>query len=275
VIHPLPAAMRAPFRVWTLSIGLLLAGTISPAWSADANQLMRLLESRSCQGCRLQDADLVQADLRDAKLKGAQLERANLSGARLDGADLRGTNLSFTSLAGASLRGTDLRGSDLNGTDLRQADLSGALLDPGSLSRTHWQQAIGINPSQHSYAELHNAGVAAAQQARHPEAERFFGEAIRQQPEAAISWVARGISRAEQGKTQEASQDFAYASELYKMMGDLVQAQELSTAATKLIEPEKKSKGGNGMASTLASGAVSAFQLLAPIAIKAFTPAMF
>lgn len=267
--------MRAPFRVWTITLGLVLGGTLSPAWSADANQLMRLLESRSCQGCRLQDADLVQADLRDAKLKGAQLQRANLSGARLDGADLRGTNLSFTSLAGASLRGTDLRGSDLNGTDLRQADLSGALLDPGSLSRTHWQLARGIDPSQHSYAELHNAGVEAALQGRHPEAERFFGEAIRRQPEAAMSWVARGISRAEQGKTTEASQDFTYASTLYSQMGDLAQAKELETAATQLTEPEKKAKGGNGMASALLGGAASALQLLAPIAIKAFTPAMF
>ena len=267
--------MRAPFRVWTLSLWLVLGGAISPASAADANQLMRLLESRSCQGCRLQDADLVQADLRDARLKGALLQRANLSGARMDGADLRGANLSFTSLAGTSLRGADLRGSELNGTDLRQADLSGALLDSGSLSRTHWDQAQGIDPSQHSYAELHNAGVAAAQQGRYPEAERFFGEAIRRQPEAAISWVARGISRAELGKTLEASQDFAYASQLYKGIGDLAQAKELETAATKLNEPEKKANGGNGLASTLASGAISAFQILAPIAIKAFTPAMF
>ena len=267
--------MRAPLRVWMLLLGLLLGEACRPATAADTNQLMRLLESRSCQGCRLQDADLVQADLRDAGLKGALLQRANLSGARLDGADLRGANLSFTSLAGASLREADLRGSELNGTDLRQADLSGALLDAGSLSRTHWDQARGIEPIQHSYAELHNAGVAAAQQGRYPEAESFFGEAIRRQPEAAISWVARGISRAEQGKTQEASQDFVYASELYKGIGDLPQAQELSAAAMKLKEPEKKPKAGNGLASSLAAGALSAFQLLAPIALKAFTPAMF
>jgi Pentapeptide repeats (8 copies)/Tetratricopeptide repeat len=264
--------MHAPFRVWSLSFGLLLAGAISPAWSADANQLMRLLESRSCQGCRLQDADLVQADLRDAKLKGAQLQRANLSGARLDGADLRGTNLSFTSLAGASLRGTDLRGTNLNGTDLRQADLSDALLDPGSLSRTHWQQAIGINPSQHSYAELHNAGVAAAQQGRYPEAERFFGEAIRQQPDAPISWVARAICRREQGKIELAAQDLAHASDLHQMMGEKVQADDLAAASKELLEPSKKPKGGNGLGQQIVQGALAAFQVLGPIAIKAMVP---
>ena len=46
-------------------------------------------ETRSCQNCKLADADLVHAELQDADLKEADLRRANLSGARLDGADLR------------------------------------------------------------------------------------------------------------------------------------------------------------------------------------------
>jgi len=153
---------------------LVLAGSPITAMAADPQQLIRVLDRRQCQACDLQDADLVHADLRDARLKGAQLQRANLSGALLDGADLRGANLSFTSLAGASLRGADLRGSDLTGTDLRQADLGGAMLLPGALSRSHWQQAKGLAPGQQSYAELHNAGAAAAQAGRHPEAESIL-----------------------------------------------------------------------------------------------------
>jgi tetratricopeptide (TPR) repeat protein len=265
--------MTAHQRLWPLGLGVLLLSLASPGHATDQQQLMRLLESRSCQGCKLQDADLVQADLRDARLKGALLERANLSGSRLDGADLRGANLSFTSLAGASLRGADLRGSDLNGTDLRQADLSGALLDPGSLSRTHWDQASGIDPNQQSYAELHNAGVNAAQQGRYPEAEKFFGEAIRKQPDAAISWVARGISRKALGQAQSAANDLLHASELYRLMGDTTQADELAKAGSELNNPDGKNRRtGNGAGMTLAAGAAAAFQALAPLALKAFIP---
>ena len=179
-----------------------------PTSMAGSADLIRLLESKNCRSCKLQDADLVHADLRDADLRQAQLQRANLGKARLDGAQLSGANLSFTSLTGASLRGADLRGARLEGTDLRQADLSGALLDPGALSRSHWQRATGIESIQLSYGELHNAGAEAAQQGRYPEAEQFFGEAIRKEPSAAISWVARGICSIEQGKTALAASDF-------------------------------------------------------------------
>lgn len=265
--------MREPFCVWAISIGLLLGGASSPAWSVDANQLIRLLETRSCQACRLQDADLAQADLRDAKLKSAQLQRANLSGSRLDGADLRGANLSFTSLAGASLRGTDLRGSDLNGTDLRQADLSGALLDPGALSRTYWDGALGIEPYQHSYTELHNAGVRAAQAGRYPEAERFLDEAIRRNPDAAISWMSRGITRSQLGKKQLAANDLKHAADLYREAGDIKQAEELAKASTDLEAPAKKTKSGTGIGMSIINGAATTLQILAPLAIKAFIPA--
>ncbi len=264
-------------RLLSLTLSLPLATGVGavlnrPAVAANPQQLIQLLEQRSCKNCKLQDADLVHADLRDAQLNGAQLQRANLSGARLDGADLRGANLSFTSLEGASLQGADLRGSTLEGTDLRRSDLSGARLDPQALSRSHWQQARGVNPSQQSYAELHNAGVAAAQQGRHPEAESFFGEAIRKQPDAAISWVARGITRSEQGNNQLAAQDLNYAASLYRQAGDLGQASELEKASKQLMAPPKQAKGGNGMGAQLLGGAMAAFQFLAPIAAKALVP---
>ena len=244
-----------------------------PTSMAGSADLIRLLESKNCRSCKLQDADLVHADLRDADLRQAQLQRANLGHARLDGAQLSGANLSFTSLAGASLRGADLRGARLEGTDLRQADLSGALLDPGAPSRSHWQRDTGIESIQLSYGELHNAGAEAAQQGRYPEAEQFFGEAIRKEPSAAISWVARGICRSEQGKKGLAASDFNYAASLYAQRGEVEQAEQLKLAAEKVDKaPESNTEAGNGVGSAAFSGILSAFQFLAPLAIKGLMP---
>ena len=253
-----------------VGLPLLLLAACPPLQAASNEDLIRLLDRGACQGCRLQDADLVHAALRDADLRRAQLQRANLSGAQLEGAKLAGANLSYASLVGASLQGADLRGADLTGTDLRQANLAGALLDPNALSRSHWQLAKGVDPGQQSYAELHNAGVAAAQEGRQPQAEILFGEAIRKQPEAGISWVARGLMRLEQGKIDLASQDFTYAAGLYQQAGDEDKMKQLQELAKSIQENPKGSKGGNGVGSQLVQGAMSAFQALAPLAIKAF-----
>ena len=246
---------------------------VCPAWAAEPSQVLRLLERHGCPRCALQDADLVHADLRDANLRQAKLQRANLSGAQLDGANLTGADLSFTSLAGASLRGADLRGATLLGTDLREADLTGALLDRDGLAQSHWQQARGLDLGQMGYAALHNAGVAEANQGRYPQAEQFFGEAIRQLPDAAISWIARGIARSEQGKTILAAQDFNLASVLYERMGNPIEAQQLKKASQLLVEdPKAPKQSGNGMGSQMVGGALAAFQFLAPLAAKAFVP---
>jgi tetratricopeptide (TPR) repeat protein len=239
---------------------------------AEEGAVMKLLERRQCPGCRLQDADLVWADLRDADLTGAKLQRANLSQARLDGAMLQGADLRFTSLQGASLRGADLRGAQLLGTDLRQSDLSGAQLDPGALERSHWQGAQGFESGVLSYAALHNAGVAAALAGRQPEAENFFGEALRQNPEAAITWLARGVSRADQGKQEDAQQDLNYAAALYARQGDGAEAQRIQEAARLVANAPNKKPTGNGMGGALLSGAVGLAQFLAPLAMKALVP---
>ena len=248
-----------------------LAG--APASAADPAQVLRLLDRRGCPGCALEDADLVHADLKGANLRKAKLQRANLSGSQLDGANLTGADLSFTSLAGASLRGADLRGALLLGTDLREANLAGALLDRNGLAQSHWQQARGLELGQLGYGALHNAGVAEANQGRYPQAEQFFGEAIRQLPDAAISWIARGIARTEQGKTTLAAQDFSYASVLYERMGDLIEAEQLKKASQLLLEdPKAPKQSGNGIGSQLMGGAMAAFQFLAPLAAKALVP---
>jgi hypothetical protein len=263
----------ARFARWTAhAAALALLAPATPLWAANLDAVQALLTNHHCPRCRLQDADLVHADLRDAQLQGAQLQRANLSQARLDGAVLAGADLSFTSLQGASLRGADLRGARLEGTDLRQSDLSGALLDPGALGRSHWQQAVGVAPEQLSYVDLHNAGVEAALAGRQPEAERFFGEAIRRQPEAAISWAARGISRSQQGKNEQANSDLAYAATLYERGGDGEQAKQLRQFSAALDQPAAKTAGGNGIGSQLLHGAMGLMESLAPLAIKYLVP---
>ena len=181
---------------------------------------------------------------------------------------LAGADLSFTSLKGASLRGADLRGARLEGTDLRSSDLSGAQLDPGALSRAYWSQARGLEPGTLSYAQLHNAGVEASMAGNALKAEDFFAQAIRERPEAAISWLARGIVRNEQGKTDLAAQDFRYAAALYAQLGDTETAKKLMDAAIAMERPARKAKGGNGTGSALLEGTSSLIQGLAPIALK-------
>lgn len=267
-------------RRWSLALAVLLPllPAARPVAAASANDVMRLLEQHRCPGCLLQDADLVHADLRDADLRKAQLQRANLSGARLDGAKLQGADLRFISLQGASLRGADLRGALLDGADLRQADLSDAVLDHGALVRTHWDQALGINPAEaFSYAELHNAGVTAARQGRYPQAEQFFNQAISKQPLAAVSWLARAICRSEQGKTASAVADFDYAATLYAQGGELEIAADIRRTREKVQQPPPgpEGKGGNGKGMEAMSGALAAFKVLAPIAARAFMPIPF
>lgn len=266
--------MTKGWRFWALAgttVGaacLLVSGLALPPSGAASADLMKLLDQRSCRNCKLQDADLVHADLRDADLSGAQLQRANLAQSRLDGARLNGADLSFTSLTGASLRGADLRGAKINGTDLRHADLSGAQFDQGALSMGHWQQARGVNPEQLSFVELHNAGAEAAIQGRQAEAEAYFNAAIKREPAASITWVARGISRGQQGKTELAANDFNYAASLYEQGGETSQAEQLRAAAKQLGQGNGQ-KGGNGFGSQVLNGLVSTFGALAPLAIKA------
>jgi tetratricopeptide (TPR) repeat protein len=255
-------------------IALMVAGLLSatPVARAGDQDVIRLLETRRCPRCSLADADLVHADLRDADLRGSQLQRANLSQASLDGARLNGADLRSTSLPGASLRWADLRGARLDGTDLRQADLSGARLEAGALSRAHWQQARGVSADLLSYPDLHNAGVEAARAGRFPEAERWFGEAIRRQPDAAISWVARGISRSELGQLERAAADLSYAASLYRLRGEEQEARQLEQAVGELTEPVARARPGNGLGSTLLGGAMAAFGVLAPLALRALVP---
>ena len=256
---------------------VLIAGCLGVAGSAiagDEQHLIQLLGSRQCPACQLNDVDLTHADLRNANLNSAYLQRANLSQAQLDGADLSGSDLSFTSLKGASLRGTDLRNSRLIGTDLRRTDLTGAQLDPNALDQSHWDGARGVIKGARSHQGLHNAGVDAAQGGRWSEAEQLFNAAIKANPDEPLSWVARGLSRGEQGKDDLASSDLAHAGRLFADQGDKIKADQLKKASQRVynIPNNPDSSNGNGIGSAFLHGALSAAQAIVPIALKALMP---
>jgi tetratricopeptide (TPR) repeat protein len=265
--------MPLQFRLG-LVVALFCTGTVSAAAPKGDDALMQLLQTRNCPECQLADVDLVHAQLQDADLAGAKLQRANLSQARLDGANLRGADLSFTSLNGASLRGADLQGSTLLGTDLRDVDLTGASLDLDALESAHWSGAIGLQAHAQSHASLHNAGVTATEVNRWREAEGLFGLAILKRPEAAESWIARGITREQLGKHQLAIRDYNYARNLYTQDGNIEAAEQLELASKSLEEKVPLKQSGNGAGSTILTSILSTSQALLPMAMKLFMPAL-
>ena len=232
-----------------------------------------LLQSRSCPNCKLPNVNLVHADLRDADLIGANLRGANLGRARLDGADLRDADLRFSSLRGASLRGADLRGAQLDGTDLRKTDLSRCQISAGGLDRSHWLGSIGIGQGLLSSSSLHNAGVDEAHAGRWPQAERLFGKAIQADPEQAMSWIARGLSRGHQGDVSHAAQDILHGAYLLDIKGAAEQSEQLRQAVSKFqVRDEEYSKTGNGLGTFLLDGTISSLESLAPLVLRTLIP---
>jgi uncharacterized protein YjbI with pentapeptide repeats len=254
-----------------VSTGFVLLLLVAGAATANPEMVLQLLDKKSCSGCKLEQADLVYGQLQGANLKKAKLRGANLGRADLSAADLRGADLRDASLQGANLHRADLRGAKLEGTDLRSADLTDAKLDIDQLASSYIQGAKGIPSGARSYAELHNAGVKEALAGKHPEAEQHFAEAIAKKPNAAISWMARGISRQEQGRSGEAANDLAYAARLYHEAGDVQLAKQLKAASLALSKGPAK-VNGNGWGSQLLSGAWSIMQQLAPLALKMMGP---
>ena len=146
-------------------------------------------------------------------------------------------------------------------------------LDAGALDQSHWQGARGIGRGLRSHASLHNAGVDAALSGRWMEAERLFSAAILDNPQEALSWVARGLSRGEQGKNDLAGRDLAHAGLLFEQQGDPIKADQLKQASTRVHEPAAADEPtGNGLGSAVLGSALSTIQALAPIALKALMP---
>ena len=89
-----------------------------------------------------------------------------------------------------------------------------------------------------------------------------------------MSWSARGLSRGEQGKDDLSTRDLAHAGQLFADQGDMVKAEQLEQASQQVYnsQDETGAATGNGAGSTLLSGAISAVQALAPIALRALSP---
>ena len=260
-------------RLATCLFMLLLSATNPIFASPRSNQaIIQLFQSKRCDQCDLNEADLVHAQLNDSFLTGARLRRANLNHAQLNGSDLRSADLSFASLRGSSLRGANLMGANLYGTDLRGADLTGAQLSTGALLESHWQGAKGIMQGVQSHEELHNAGVDAALEGRWNDAETLFGLAIKQTPENALSWVARGIARSQLVKDELAASDWHYAAALFEKTGSDSWARQLQTAADSIQKRrhvQDLPENSNGIGSNFLNGIISALSSIAPIAIQA------
>lgn len=109
--------------VATLVLGLA-AGT--PGFGYDQNDLRSLLDTKVCNGCDLEGADLHGKALEGAKLRWSNLKDADLRSANLNGADLTGASLERARLGNANLQGAKLEGARMLGVDLSEVRLIGA-----------------------------------------------------------------------------------------------------------------------------------------------------
>ncbi len=76
--------------------------------SYSEEDLQKLLDTRRCENCNLQEADLQGKDLNGVNIKGANLSNANLTGTNLKGADMTGANLTGATIDKANLVGATL-----------------------------------------------------------------------------------------------------------------------------------------------------------------------
>lgn len=88
----------------------------------------QLLQTKHCEQCALNGADLRGKNLSNFDLEGANLRGADLTGANLSNANLRGADLSGATLNQANLTAADLEGALLTGTQLKSANLTGVNL---------------------------------------------------------------------------------------------------------------------------------------------------
>ena len=93
---------------------------------------------------------------------------------------------------------------------------------------------------------------------------------IEANPDQALSWIARGLSRGQQG--YEARQSgFAVADS--DLQGALEQSEQLRKAVSKLRDRDSKETAyGNGIGSALLGGALSTLEALAPLALQTLSP---
>ncbi|KKI99744.1 pentapeptide repeat-containing protein [Prochlorothrix hollandica] len=218
-----------------------------PVLAQDADQLRQLLADGSCPQCNLRRAGLVLADLEQANLEQADLAGSNLSRANLAGANLRGANLQGVSLVGANLMGADLKDADLSGADLRDAYVIGAILDGTQMDYANLQGTVGLPSSAGRFEDFHNWGVAAAKAGRHGEAIEYYNEALSRNPDFALTYLSRAISRQNLNDVPGAIADSQAAAQLFEAQNNS-QGQEVANNLALVLEqsqdPNARRSGG-------------------------------
>ncbi len=254
--------MRSFFSRFSLvplvPLTLVCWGSLASSLRAeDLNDLRQLLTTGNCENCDLRRADLVLADLEEANLTGANLTGANLSQANLTGANLAGANLSGATLVGTNLMGANLATANLSAADLRNAYLFAAILDGTNLEYANLQGSVGVPASAGRFEDFHNWGVASAKAGRHEQALNYYNQALERNPNSALTYLSRAISRQNINDTQGAIGDSQRAAQLFATQdnpqGQQV-AENLTLALQESLKPAK-SQGGffNSLRNTVQS----------------------
>lgn len=233
----------------SLAWGLAIALWPVTAWAENPEDLSRLLTTRQCERCDLQNAGLVLARLSGARLAGSNLQRANLSGADLSSADLRGADLRGASLQRANLMGANLSGAQMEGVDLREAWLSGVFFTPAQLAQAHLQGAQGLEVAAIPFERYQAWGLEALQAGRFERAIAYFDSALQLNPQSAPTYLSRAIAYQGLGQTEPATADATTAEQLYASQQNLEgekRSRELREAVLAAQERNQPSNSGGG-----------------------------
>jgi uncharacterized protein YjbI with pentapeptide repeats len=242
--------MNLKFLVPTSSI---IALTLTaPAMAENLADLSKLLSTRSCQQCDLNNAGLAMANLTGADLRGANLVNANLSQANLSGADLSGANLTGASLYGANLQGANLSAAIVNNTDLRLSYLYNANFTGTNLNTSYLQGATGIPANAATAEQFYTWGVYEIQNRNYKLGMEHFNQSLNINPEFAPAYLARALAYYRLGNESAATADAEKAAALFQAQGDASGYQTTQSfmanmeAVREAIEKNRKGNNGGG-----------------------------
>lgn len=137
-----------------IAITLALSTIAFPAFAQNQSQIDSVMAGKkSCAGCNLFQAALMNQDLSRKNFAGARLRQSDMSLATLDYSNLTGTDLSI-----ANLYGVRATGANFSRANLERASLVGAYFSGANFSRAN------LNGANISGAELGRArGLTQAQ----------------------------------------------------------------------------------------------------------------
>ncbi|HEY9824151.1 MAG TPA: DUF5777 family beta-barrel protein, partial [Stenomitos sp.] len=121
----------------------------------------QLIQTKTCKGCDLSNANLSGLDLSNADLSGANLSNADLSNANLTGANLSDANLYLAKLGNTTLFEAKLQKSTWTGAKADQVNLSNADLTEANLSYATMTGAnfTGANLSRANASDANLSGA--------------------------------------------------------------------------------------------------------------------